>query len=148
MLESLERGAGCATFTSLLTGMYSGICEADFGGKSCSFILSPPVVSSVLRGWSLFMCKPSENWSCKRSDAAVSNTSTTPWGERGRFWAQLCSSPTEITLLPAEVWEPSHSSVTEVSIWHMRVSLTHPRQRWSSRFTLVHFQIKIHWKWA
>lgn len=133
-------------FTPLLTQLYSRVSEVDIRGKSCSFILlSLPVVSGALSGRPLFTCKPSEDWSCKRSDAAVSNTSTTPWGERGRFWSQLHNYPTEITLLPAEVWAQIHSGVTEVSIWHMRVCLTHPRQSWFSRFTLVRFQIKIHW---
>lgn len=103
-LEILEKGTDCATFTPLLTQLYSGVSEADIGGKSCG-------VSGVLGGQPLFTCKPSEDWSCKRSDAAVSNTSTTPWGERGRLWSWLHNYPTEITLLPAEVWEPRFTAV-------------------------------------
>lgn len=63
---------------------HSCVSEADIGGKSCSFILCHLVLSTA-RSAAQFTSKPSEGCSCKRSDAAVSSTSTTPGGEWGRF---------------------------------------------------------------
>jgi len=121
---------------------HSCVSEAAIGGKSCSFLLlSPCVVNSTLCPW-----VNSVRTAVARGQMLLFIViGTTPGGERGRFWSWLHNCPTEIALQPSEVWAQLYSGVTEVSIWHMGVSLTHPRLCWFFRFTLVPFQIKIHW---